>query len=72
MAKTSFEHIDFDEHITAKELHRILGAVINTCPDAVVTVRQCTGTDFPPFITIESPESRAATEEAGAFAEMLL
>lgn len=43
----------FNSGVSVKELLEALTIIIETEPDAVVYVRQCEGTDFPPYLSIE-------------------
>ena len=54
--KKKFQYRSIEGTITAEELLAILKHAIEHEPTAVVCVRQCDGTDFPPFISIESEE----------------
>lgn len=43
----------FDSGVSVKELLETLTSIVKVEPDAVVCVRQCEGTDFPPYLSIE-------------------
>jgi len=64
-------NLDITREISAKELLTLLKAVVNTCPDAIVTIRQTDGTDFPPFLSIESQEYHDETDREGVFVNQL-
>lgn len=61
-----------EETITAIELSSILNQVIAQDPTAVVCVRQYAGTDFPPYISIESKEYHDQLNEENEFINLLL
>ena len=65
---TKFKAMDFDSEIQAKDLLRELKKIVEQCPDAIVTIRQTTGTDFPPFLTIESPVEHDLNDRQNDFA----
>ena len=75
MAKTkdnfSNGHLDIMEEISAKDLLRLLKIVVSQSPDAVVTIRQTTGTDFPPFISVESLDAHDQADNEGVYANLL-
>jgi hypothetical protein len=54
----------------AADLLRELKKVVKDCPDAIVTIRQTQGTDFPPFLTIESKIEHDKNDEEGAFVNL--
>ena len=58
-------HIDIDREISAVELMRLCKIALNYDLGAVVTIRQTEGTDFPPFITIETQEVHDMTDAEG-------
>jgi hypothetical protein len=58
-------HIDIDREISAVELMRLCKIALNHDLGAVVTIRQTEGTDFPPFITIETQEVHDMTDAEG-------
>ena len=70
--KKRIEKCSIEETITAIELSSILNQVITQAPNAVVCVRQCTGTDFPPYISIESKEYHDQLNEENQFINLLL
>ena len=70
--KKRIEKCSIEETITAIELSSILSQVIAQAPNAVVCVRQCTGTDFPPYISIESKEYHDQLNEENQFINLLL
>ena len=70
--KKRIEKCSIEETITAIELSSILNQVITQDPNAVVCVRQCTGTDFPPYISIESKEYHEQLNEENQFINLLL
>lgn len=75
MAKTkenfSNGHLDITEEISAKDLLRLLKIVVSLNPDAVVTIRQTAGTDFPPFISVESLDAHDQTDNEGVYTNLL-
>ena len=70
--KKRIEKCSIEETITAIELSSILNQVIAQDPNAVACVRQCTGTDFPPYISIESKEYHEQLNEENQFINLLL
>ena len=70
--KKRLEKCSIEETITAIELSSILNQVIAQDPNAVACVRQCTGTDFPPYISIESKEYHDQLNEENQFINLLL
>ena len=64
-------HLDIMEEIPVTELMRLCKIIINQDPSAVVTIRQTDGTDFPPFISIESQEFHDKTDSEGEFTNLL-
>ena len=70
--KKRIEKCSIEETITAIDLSSILNQVITQDPNAVVCVRQCTGTDFPPYISIESKEYHDQLNEENQFINLLL
>ena len=70
--KKRIEKCSIEENRTAIELSSILNQVIAQDPNAVVCVRQCTGTDFPPYISIESKEYHDQLNEENQFINLLL
>jgi hypothetical protein len=67
---TKFKAMDFDSEIRAEDLLSQLKAIVKQCPDAIVTIRQTQGTDFPPFLTIESKIEHDKNDEEGAFVNL--
>ncbi len=61
-----------EETVTAVELSDILKTAIAHDPKAVVCVRQYAGTDFPPYISIESKEYHDRLNEENEFINLLL
>lgn len=61
-----------EETITAIELIDILNKAIALDPTMVVCVRQCDGTDFPPYISIESKEYHDRLNEENQFINLLI
>lgn len=57
-------HTDIEDVITVGELKKYL-AKHNT--NDLVCIRQCDGTDFPPFIAIESSDDFIKTNREGSF-----
>lgn len=51
---------------------RLCKLVLNQDLSAVVTIRQTGGTDFPPFIAIESQEYHDQTDKEGIFENLLV
>ena len=43
----------FDSGVSIKELLQILTIIVEAEPDAIVRIRQCEGTDFLPYLSIE-------------------
>lgn len=68
----SFSRYDIMKEIKVSELLIICQRIIQDDPFATVTIRQCQGTDFPPFITIESDEFREEQDNKGEFPRLLL
>lgn len=66
----AFSSMEIMKEISAKDLLRLLKNVVAFSPDAIVTIRQTAGTDFPPFISIESLDAHAAADEEGVYANM--
>lgn len=69
--KQAFSSIEIMKEISAKELLRLLKSVVALDENAVVTIRQTAGTDFPPFISVESEETHAATNDEGVYENLL-
>lgn len=61
-----------EETITASELLSILNNAVAQDPTMVVCVRQYAGTDFPPYISIESKEYHDQLNEENEFINLLL
>ena len=70
--KKSVKHYSIEETITAIELSTILNQAIAQDPNMVVCVRQCDGTDFPPFISIESKEFHDRLNRENQFINLLM
>lgn len=68
---TTFRSVDIDSEISAADLCRRLKLILAQCPDAIVTIRHAEGTDFPPFLTIESRVEHDRQDEAGDFENLL-
>ena len=64
-------HLDIMEEIPVTELMRLCKVILNQDLSAVVTIRQTEGTDFPPFISIESQEFHDKTDGEGIFTNLL-
>ena len=64
---TKFKAMDFDAEVGAADLLRQLKKIVEQCPDAIVTIRQTRGTDFPPFLTIESPVEHELNDSQSDF-----
>lgn len=64
-------HLDIMEEIPVTELMRLCKIVLNQDLSAVVTIRQTEGTDFPPFISIESQEFHDKTDSEGVYTNLL-
>ena len=69
--KQAFSSMEIMKEISAKELLRLLKSVVALDENAVVTIRQTSGTDFPPFISVESEETHAATNDEGVYENLL-
>ena len=74
MAKNkSFKgHLDIDQEIPVSELMRLCKLVLSQDLSAVVTIRQTGGTDFPPFIALESQDYHDKTDQEGIFENLLV
>ena len=70
--KKRIKKCSIEETITAVELSAILKQFIEHDPTAVVCVRQCDGTDFPPYISIESKEDHDRLNSENQFINLLL
>ena len=64
-------HLDIMEEIPVTELMRLCKIVLSQDLSAVVTIRQTEGTDFPPFISIESQEFHDKTDSDGVYTNLL-
>ena len=73
MAKITFKngHMDIMGELPVTELMRLCKIALNADPCAIVTIRQTSGTDFPPFIAIESVEFHDKTDAKGEFTNLL-
>ena len=65
-------HLDIDQEMPVTELMRLCKLGLNQDPCAVVTIRQTGGTDFPPFIALESQEFHDKTDREGVFENLLV
>ena len=72
MAKKRILKCSIEETISVVELSDILKQFIEHNPTAVVCVRQCDGTDFPPYISIESKEDHDRLNSENQFINLLL
>jgi len=70
--KKLIQKVSIEETITAFELSTILNRVLAQDPRSVVCVRQYAGTDFPPFISIESKEYHNQLNEENEFINLLI
>lgn len=70
--KKSFLDRCIEGTITALQLSEILNKVLAHDPNAVVCVRQCDGTDFPPYISIESKEQHDRLNKENQFINLLM
>lgn len=70
--KKRIQKVSIEETISAIELSSILNHAIAQDPACVVCVRQYAGTDFPPFISIESKEYHNRLNEENEFINLLL
>ena len=64
-------HCDITCEIPLSELFRLCKVALNEDLGAVVTIRQTQGTDFPPFIAIETQEFHDKTDAEGEFTNLL-
>ena len=64
-------HHDIMDELPVSELYRRCKLIMEKDPSATVTIRQCGGTDFPPFIAIESDEFREAEDERGDYPRLI-
>jgi hypothetical protein len=69
--KQAFSSMDIMEEMSAKDLLRLLKSVVALDENAIVTIRQTAGTDFPPFIAVESEETHAAINDEGVYENLL-
>ena len=72
MANKRILKCSIEETISVVELSDILKQFIEHNPTAVVCVRQCDGTDFPPYISIESKEDHDRLNSENQFINLLL
>ena len=70
--KKRIQKCSIEETITATELIDILNNAIALHPTMVVCVRQCDGTDFPPYISIEGKEYHDRLNEENQFINLLI
>lgn len=70
--KKRIQKCSIEETITVIELIDILNNAIAHDPNMVVCVRQCDGTDFPPYISIESKEYHDRLNEENQFINLLI
>lgn len=70
--KKSFLDRCIEGTISALQLSEILNKVLAHDPNAVVCVRQCDGTDFPPYIAIESKEQHDRLNKENQFINLLI
>ena len=64
-------HRDIMNELPISEMYRICKAVMEKDPTAIVTIRQTYGTDFPPFIAIESPKFHDKTDKERVYINQL-
>ena len=55
-------HREIMSELPISEMYRICKAIMEKDPTAIVTIRQTGGTDFPPFIAIESLDVHNKTD----------
>lgn len=68
MAKETFTSADFELNgLKASDFINELKKIIKKEPNAVISIRQCDGTDFPPFVAVESPEEFEKVNIEGNF-----
>lgn len=72
MAKKRILKCSIEETISVVELSDILMRFVTHDPTAVVCVRHCDGTDFPPYISIESKEYHDRLNSENQFINLLL
>lgn len=72
MAKKRILKCSIEETISVVELLAILKQFVEHDSTAVVCVRQCDGTDFPPYISIESKEYHNRLNNENQFINLLL
>lgn len=66
-----FRQTCITEEMRAVNLLPILQDIVNRDADAIVTIRQTNGTDFPPFIAIESEKIHDTMDREGIFINQL-
>lgn len=66
-----FKQTYITEEMRAVNLLPILQDIVNRDADAIVTIRQTWGTDFPPFIAIESEKVHEETDQEGVYTNQL-
>ena len=73
MAKKIFTngHHEIMDELPISELYRRCKIILEKDPSATVTIRQCAGTDFPPFIAIESDAFREKTDLEGDYPRLI-
>ena len=64
MKKSEFKdgHREIMNELPISEMYRICKVIMEKDPTAIVTIRQTSGTDFPPYISIESEEFHDKTD----------
>ena len=67
--KLKEQEIGIFEPICASDLIGILVEMIKTDPNTMVTIRQTDGTDFPPFLAIETIKSYVKNNKENVFVE---
>ena len=72
MARKRILKCSIEETTKATELVEVLNQIIAHDPEAVVCVRHCDGTDFPPYISIESKEYHDRLNSENEFINLLL
>lgn len=73
MAKNKrIKKCSIEETISAIELMEILKQFTENDATAVVCVRQCDGTDFPPYLSIESKEYHDRLNRENQFINLLM
>lgn len=66
MAK-NFDYVDIPNGLETKQFVSILSEARSACPNAIVCLRHTVGTDFPPFITVESPRFHDIANKNGEY-----